>query len=174
MTAARAPETLTTARLQGARITADDRPFYRALWQDPEVTRTLGGPRTLAQIDAKIDRLVAMWPDQGFGVYTLREGDVARGYAGLAPTAAGGHASVEILYGFAPAVWRRGLATEVAGALVHLALDVLALPEVCGFTWTENAGSRRVLERAGLIHRFDFVLADLPHRYYSLSRSSRD
>ncbi|MCY1067333.1 GNAT family N-acetyltransferase [Nannocystis sp. RBIL2] len=172
MTAVRAPETLTTARLRGARITADDGPFYRAVWQDPAVAATLGGPRTLAQIDAKIDRLLAMWPDRGYGVYTLREGDVACGYAGLAPTDAGGRESVEILYGFAPQVWRRGLATEAAIALVHLALAALRLPEVCGFTWTENLGSRRVLERAGLVYRFDFERADLPHRYYSLSRAS--
>jgi len=166
----RAPETLTTARLRGDRITEADRPLYRALWQDPDVARTLGGPRSPAQIDAKVDRLLAMWPQHGFGVYTLREGDLACGYAGLAPTDAGERDCVEILYGFAPAVWRRGLATEVARALVHLALDVLALPEVCGFTWTENAGSRRVLERAGLVYRFDFERADLPHRYYSLAR----
>ncbi|WAS93560.1 GNAT family N-acetyltransferase [Nannocystis punicea] len=171
MTVPRAPETLTTARLRGARIAEGDRPFYRAVWQDPDVARTLGGPRTLAQIDAKIDRLVAMWSHDGFGVYTLREGDVACGYAGLAPTDAGGYESVEVLYGFVPTAWRRGLAAEVACALVNLALGELALPEVCGFTWAENLGSRRVLERAGLIHRFDFVRADLPHRYYSLSGS---
>jgi RimJ/RimL family protein N-acetyltransferase len=169
----RAPETLTTARLRGARITAADRSLYRALWQHPDVVRTLGGPRSLAQIDAKIDRLVAMWQERGFGVYTLREGDSACGYAGLAPTDAGGRDSVEILYGFAPSVWRRGLATEVARELVRLALDVLGLPEVCGFTWTENTGSRRVLERAGLVYRFDFERADLPHRYYSLARDGR-
>nr|WP_263429839.1 GNAT family N-acetyltransferase [Nannocystis pusilla] len=164
---------MTTARLRGARITAGDRPLYRALWQDPDVVRTLGGPRSPAQIDAKIDRLVAMWRERGFGVYTLREGDCDCGYAGLAPTDAGGRDSVEILYGFPPTVWRRGLATEVATELVRLALDVLGLPEVCGFTWTENTGSRRVLERAGLVYRFDFDRADLPHRYYSLTRDGR-
>jgi RimJ/RimL family protein N-acetyltransferase len=169
-----APATLTTARLHGARITAEDRPLYRALWQDPAVVRTLGGPRTLAQIDAKIDRLVAMWRSAGFGVYTLREGDVACGYAGLAPTDAGGRDSVEILYGFAPTVWRRGLATEAARALVELALGGLGLPEVCGFTWTENLGSRRVLELAGLVYRFEFVRADLPHRYYSRTRAEAE
>nr|WP_276599007.1 GNAT family N-acetyltransferase [Nannocystis sp. SCPEA4] len=159
--------------MRGIRITAADRPLYRALWQEPDVVRTLGGPRSLAQIDAKIDRLVAMWQERGFGVYTLREGDCDCGYAGLAPTDAGGRDSVEVLYGFAPAVWRRGLATEVATELVRLALDVLALPEVCGFTWTENTGSRRVLERAGLVYRFEFERAELPHRYYSLARDGR-
>lgn len=167
---ARAPETWTTPRLVGTRVVEAERGLYRWLWQDPDVVRTLGGPRTLAQIDAKVDRLLALWQERGFGVYTLREGDVACGYAGLAPTDAGGRDSVEILYGFAPAVWRRGLATEAARGLVDVALDVLGLPEVCAFTWTENAGSRRVIEKAGLVHRFDFVRADLPHRYYSRSR----
>lgn len=157
---------LHTPRLRGAAIAEPDRAFYRAIWQDPAVVRTLGGPRTLAQIDAKIDRLIAAWR-RGPGVYTLRprDGGDPWGYAGLAPTDAGGRDSTEILYGLLPAAWGRGLATEAARALVDLALGTLALPEVCGFTWTENRGSRRVLERAGLTYRFSFERADLPHHY---------
>lgn len=162
-----APRELHTPRLTGAAIVEADRAFYRAIWQDPDVVRTLGGPRTLAQIDAKIDRLIAAW-HQGPGVFTLRPrgGDAPCGYAGLAPTDAGGRDSTEILYGFLPTAWGRGLATEAARALVTLALDALALPEVCAFTWTENRGSRRVLEKAGLTYQFSFERADLPHRYY--------
>lgn len=163
----RAPEHLVTARLTGAPIAAAERAFYRAIWQDPAVVRTLGGPRPLAVIDAKVDRLCAQWHERGHGVYTLRDQDGRPcGYAGLAPTDAGGRDSVEILYGLVPAAWGRGLATEVARALVDVALGPLALPEVCGFTWTENLGSRRVLEKAGLRFAFEFVRADLPHRYY--------
>lgn len=161
-----APDLLTTPRLSCQRIAADDRDFYRAIWQEPEVVRALGGPRSLAQIDAKIDRLIAAWDAHGFGVYTLRRGGERCGYAGLLPTDAAGRDSVEVLYGFMPSAWRQGLATEAARALVRLALGELALPEVCGFTWIENLGSQRVLERAGLTYTLDFIRADLPHRYY--------
>lgn len=169
----RAPEDLLTARLSGARVAEADRPLYRAWWQDPEVARRLGGSRTLAEIDAKFDRLRAHWHERGFGVYTLREGEVACGYAGLAATDAGGRESVEILYGFAPAAWGRGLATEAARALVEVAFTALELPEVCAFTWTENVGSQRVIAKAGLVYRFEFTRAGLPHYYYSLTRGSR-
>lgn len=161
---------LVTARLAGAPIAASDLAFYRAIWQDAAVVRTLGGPASVARIDAKVERLVAGWAAHGFGVYTLREGEVACGYAGLAPTDAGGRDSVEILYGFMPPWWGRGLATEVARALVEVALGELELPEVCGFTWTDNLGSRRVLEKAGLTYAFDFERAGLPHRYYLRGR----
>lgn len=163
----RAPETLVTPRLVGTPIAAGERAFYRAIWQDPAVSRTLGGPRPLAVIDRKIDLLCARWAEHGYGVYTLRALDQAPcGYAGLAPTRTGGRDSVEVLYGFLPAAWGRGLATEVASALVDVALGALALPEVCGFTWTENLASQRVLVKAGLALQFEFVHADLPHRYY--------
>lgn len=163
-----APDRIVTARLVGERITADDRAFYRAIWQEPAVVRTLGGPRPRDVIDARVERQVAAWALHGFGMYTLREagGREPCGYAGLAPTQTGGRSSVEVLYGFLPAVWRRGLASEAAQALVALGRGPLALPEVCGFTWIENVGSQRVLESAGLVHAFDFEHVGLPHRYY--------
>lgn len=162
-----APELLTSAHLVGTPIVAAEREFYRTIWQDPDVVRTLGGPRPLAVIDAKVDRLCDRWRSLGYGVYTLREpGGAPCGYAGLAPTDAGGRDSVEILYGFLPAVWGRGLATEVAHALVDVAFGPLGLPEVCAFTWTENRGSQRVIEKAGLVYQFDFEQVGLPHRYY--------
>lgn len=161
-----APEAFLIPRLSALRIAPADRPFYRALWQDPEVARAMGGARSLAQIDAKVDRLIAAWDTDGFGVYTLLRAGERCGYAGLAPTAAAGRDSVEVLYGLLPSAWGQGLATEAARALVRLALADLGLPEVCGYTWAENLGSQRVLERAGLSHTLDFVCVGLPHRYY--------
>ncbi len=45
---------LHTPRLRGAAIAEPDRAFYRAIWQDPAVVRTLGGPRTLAHYANKV------------------------------------------------------------------------------------------------------------------------
>lgn len=56
---------------------------------------------------------------------------------------------VEVGYYFDPAAWGRGYATELVAACTSLADDVLGLPEVRAFARSENAGSRRVLEKAG-------------------------
>ena len=46
--------------------------------------------------------------------------------------------------------WGRGLATEGARALVRLAFTELGTREIVATTMAVNAGSRRVLEKAGL------------------------
>lgn len=130
----RAPETLVTARLSGARVAESDRPLYRAWWQDPEVARTLGGPRPLAELDARFDRLRAHWQEHGFGVYTVRAGAVAC-----------------VLYGLAPAAWGRGLATEAARAVIHAAFEADAnLNRIRAVADSRNLASMRVLEKAGM------------------------
>ncbi len=56
---------------------------------------------------------------------------------------------VEVGYFFHPALRDNGYATELMVACVSLADDTLRLPEVKAFARPENAGSRRVLEKAG-------------------------
>lgn len=56
---------------------------------------------------------------------------------------------VELGYYFDSTAWGKGYATELAVACTSLADDVLGLPEVRAFARPENAGSRRVLEKAG-------------------------
>jgi RimJ/RimL family protein N-acetyltransferase len=55
---------------------------------------------------------------------------------------------VEVGFFFHPDVWGLGYATELVGMCVDLA-DRLKLPEVRAFARPANAGSRRVLEKAG-------------------------
>lgn len=56
---------------------------------------------------------------------------------------------VELGYWFTPACWGQGYASELAAAAVAFADDELRLPELRAFARPENAGSRRVLEKAG-------------------------
>lgn len=58
---------------------------------------------------------------------------------------------VEVGYYFDSAAWGHGFATELVAAAVSLADDILRLPEVRAFARPENAGSRRVLEKAGFV-----------------------
>ena len=57
---------------------------------------------------------------------------------------------VEVLYGIAPAHWGRGLATEVAFAVLRYGFEEAGLGHILGIADKENAASRRVLEKIGM------------------------
>jgi ribosomal-protein-alanine N-acetyltransferase len=73
---------------------------------------------------------------------------------------------VEIGYGFQPAYWGRGLATEIAAACVRYGFDMLDLPSVVGVTVPHNTRSRRVLEKVGMAYERDVLLGEVPHVLY--------
>jgi ribosomal-protein-alanine N-acetyltransferase len=56
---------------------------------------------------------------------------------------------VEIGYFFHPEVWGKGYASEMVAACMAIADHMLRLPEINAFAHPDNAGSRRVLEKAG-------------------------
>ena len=57
-------------------------------------------------------------------------------------------------YRLLPQFWGRGYATEGARALVAKAFTDLGADRVVATTMTVNVGSRRVLEKAGLVRTF--------------------
>ncbi|MBR0651652.1 GNAT family N-acetyltransferase [Roseomonas terrae] len=60
---------------------------------------------------------------------------------------------VEVGYFFHPETWGRGYASELLAACLVEADGALKLPEISAFAHPENAGSRRVLEKAGFRQR---------------------
>ena len=56
---------------------------------------------------------------------------------------------VEVAYFFHPVAWGQGYASEMVAACTSVADHALRLPEVRAFAHPANAGSRRVLEKAG-------------------------
>jgi RimJ/RimL family protein N-acetyltransferase len=70
------------------------------------------------------------------------------GSAGLDPSP--DHRRFELGYMYAPWSWGRGIATEVAHALVLVAFNKLDADEVFAHAVGENRASCRVLEKAGL------------------------
>ena len=55
----------------------------------------------------------------------------------------------EVGYHFDPAAWGQGYASELVAACIDVADGTLRLPEVTAFAHAGNAGSRRVLQKAG-------------------------
>jgi [ribosomal protein S5]-alanine N-acetyltransferase len=63
-----------------------------------------------------------------------------------------------------------GLATEAAEASMAWGFGEVGLDEVVSFTLTDNAASRRVMEKLGMRYDRDFERHGLPHVLYRLSR----
>jgi RimJ/RimL family protein N-acetyltransferase len=170
----RAAAELETPRARGRRPSPADLDELAALWGDPRVGATLAGVRSREQSGAALQSFLTQWELRGFGpwIFRMRDSGAFAGYCGLRDTEVSGGGGVELLYALRPELHGKGLATELAQAVVACAFDVLGLPELVCFTQPTNAASRRVMEKAGFRYERDVVHAGLPHVFYRRSRSS--
>jgi microcystin degradation protein MlrC/RimJ/RimL family protein N-acetyltransferase len=173
-TAAPGPE-LRTARLRLRPFTPADGPAHLALYQDPEVTRHLGGgPFVGAEIEARssrtVDKFVRHWAEKGFGVFAVEERETGRflGQCGLNTIDELGE--VEVLYALERAAWGRGLATEAARAALAYGFGEAGLSRIVAVTRPDHVRSRRVLEKLGLHYERDVHIFGLAAVLYSAVR----
>jgi RimJ/RimL family protein N-acetyltransferase len=155
---------LETERLALRQFAESDADNLLALERDAEVMRHLGR-KPLADAEACRRHIVSSvlpYYDRpgGHGVWAVLEKTSGEfiGVCSLKPAldaryAAGmGFAAgeVEIGFGLRHSSWGRGYATEVVRALVHRALGEMTAQSVVASVSVANAGSIRVLEKAGL------------------------
>ncbi|RZK98993.1 MAG: N-acetyltransferase, partial [Hymenobacter sp.] len=57
----------------------------------------------------------------------------------------------DIGYRFLPRYWGQGYGSEAAQAWLTQGIDTLGLPRICAYADAENIGSRRILEKIGLV-----------------------
>lgn len=160
---------LVTRRLDLRQFTEADVDHLLELDADPAVMRYLGPVRSRAEIVSDVlPRLLSSYgPRQGFGTWaaeTLDDGAFV-GWFGLRPVAPAATAMVHwadaprdtgvasLGYRLRRAAWGSGYATEGALALVRYAFASLNVRELVATTMAVNAGSRHVLEKAGLEYR---------------------
>lgn len=154
-----------TARLTAERLVPEHRDDLRRMDADERFMAMLGGVRDEAGTLAYLDRNLAHWEAHGHGLYMLRDratGAMA-GRAVIRHLDVEGSDEVEIGYGFLPAWWGRGLATEIARACGDLGLGRLGLESVVAVTLPEHRASQRVMTKAGLRYERDVIHADLRH-----------
>ena len=96
--------------------------------------------------------------EDGYAPWTalLAESGRVVGWGGLGKDPAEPQWGAEVAYFLDPAVWGRGLATEIVSASLDHAFDDVGLDEVGAFARPANAASLRVLEKCGF-ERFQFV-----------------
>ena len=125
----------------------------------------LGGVRDEAGTLVYLEQNLKHWDDHGFGMWMLREAATTAviGRAIVRHLDVEGVDEVEVGYGFMPAYWGRGLATEIARACIRIGRDQLGLDALVAITRPVNAASRRVMVKAGLVYDRDIIHAGVPH-----------
>ena len=165
---------LRTARLRLRPFTEADGPVHLALYQDPEVTRQLGGgPFVDDQIAARsrraVEKFVRHWAEKGYGVFAVEDLATGRflGQCGLNTIDELGE--IEVLYALERAAWGRGLATEAARAALAYGFDEAGLPRIVAVTRPEHTRSRHVLEKLGMRYERDVDVFGIHAVLYALT-----
>ena len=138
---------LTAERLNGSHL-AD----LVALHLDAEVSRYLGGVRTLDVTKTYLATNMAHWDQHGFGLWVMRKQDGAFvGRGGIRHILVDDVDEIEILYAYKREVWGQGFASEIAAAMTNIGLSHFKLPSLIGIVNVGNVASRRVLEKANYV-----------------------
>jgi ribosomal-protein-alanine N-acetyltransferase len=164
--------TFRTDRLIAERLRFEDLDELCRMHRDPRVMATLGGLRSAAQTQQFLRDNLRHWAQHGYGLWTFRSQADGRfvGRGGLRHVHVGGRDEVELAYALMAAFWGRGLATEMAKALVTVAFEPLGMADIVAFTLATNLASRRVMEKVGFQFERDLAHAGLPHVLYRITR----
>ncbi|MFO0675533.1 MAG: GNAT family N-acetyltransferase [Polyangiaceae bacterium] len=145
---------LVTVRLVLAPIGPEDLDDVARVFADPEATWDYpNGPWTRDECVALVGRMRAMQSDRGYSYFgaRLRENGRFVGFTGLLDQRIAGRDELEIGYRFAHEAWGRGYAVEAARALRDTAFGTLPVDRIVSIIRPDNARSRRVAERNGMV-----------------------
>ncbi|MEM9659682.1 MAG: GNAT family N-acetyltransferase [Planctomycetota bacterium] len=141
---------VTTPRLRLRRLAQGDRQAFQQIVTSAEATRFTGGTMQPQQADLRFNELLRGASGKlpaVRAVQLIATGETI-GHCGLFEGA--GETSCELGIFLLPQHWSQGYATEVARALIDVALSVCGLESVRASVDSDHAASRRVLEKAGM------------------------
>ncbi|GAA4103152.1 GNAT family N-acetyltransferase [Streptomyces sp. NPDC001251] len=147
---------LETDRLVLRAFTEADADRLFALDNDPDVMRFINGGRPVSREAIRtrtMPRLLRDYPcfgTRGYWAAQEKGTGVFLGWFEFRPLDAHSPAVVELGYRLNRAAWGRGHATEGSRALIREGFTALGVSRVTANTMAVNAGSRRVMEKAGL------------------------
>ena len=144
---------LATARLHFRPWCREDLDALHQLWTDPDVRRYLLDNQVISreQSGEFIDAAAASWTRTGLGMCSIaaQGSHEIIGFAGLHWLREDSR-EAELKYGFAPAQWGQGLATEASVAVLRDGFDRVQLDHIWASTDPPNTASIRVMERLGM------------------------
>ena len=167
--------TLRTERLVLRPWRKSDLEPFAALNADHVVMEHFAHPLTAAETADFVSRIEDRFATSGWGLWAVEVTDRAPfiGYVGLWPADHVEPGAVEVGWRLAHGAWGHGYAPEAAAEVLRFGFEDVGLEEIVSFTTTDNANSRRVMEKIGL-HRepsrdFDHPRVD-PGRHPHLVR----
>ena len=123
------------------------------LFIDAEVQKYLSpeNRRTREQMRITLQNLIRHWKERGFGLWCVskKRDNKMLGYCGFQYFDQ--TSDREILFAFFKDFWGKGFATEAADACLKFGFEKLLFERVFAATHPENAASRCVLEKIGMV-----------------------
>jgi len=159
----------------------EDRHGFVEMNRDPGVRKYFPGLLTPEESLSEMTRIKQHWDTHGFGPWAL---DVRGDFAGIlglkwVPPDMPFAPAVELLYRLIPRFWGQGFATEGSLAALEFGFCELHLDTMVAFAVEANTGSRRVMEKVGMVYAGDFDHPSIPelrplrrHVLYSLKRAN--
>jgi RimJ/RimL family protein N-acetyltransferase len=130
----------------------DDVDAVVAMYENPKVMRWIpGGAGERSRTEKFVMRMIEKHERRDLCIYPvlLKENDRIIGHCGLNHLEQG--PEVEIAYLIDEPYWRRGLATEMAGAVLARAFATMDLNRIVAVAFPENTGSIAVMKRIGML-----------------------
>jgi RimJ/RimL family protein N-acetyltransferase len=147
---------LETARLVIRTFEARDAGAWLAMATDPEVTRFLPpaprSDRTMELAQRVIGERQAMERELGHAMWAVEEKTTGMfvGQCGLRPVDEGAGPEIDLAYHYTRASWNKWYGTEAVIAVLAHGLGPVGLDAIMAVVVPENAGSWRVMEKAGM------------------------
>lgn len=142
--------TLETERLVMRGPAADDFAAYQAFYDVSDITvGGYRGNRSHAEVRAILDRDIAHWVANGFGIFMLCDKANGAIYGGAGLSHPDDWPSHELTWWLMPQARGTGIATEASRAVISWGYDVLGWPRVETHMRDENLPARQLAERLG-------------------------
>src|SRR5215831_485266 len=150
--------------------------FAKSLWGDPDVMTFLGGPLSDEKVYEKMRTEMACLDKNGiqyWPVFEKQTGEFA-GCCGLRPWAYTPPEGHELGFHLVKMKWGRGLAFEVAAAVVKHAFETLQLSTLRAGHHPDHVNSKKILLRLGFESADEvfYKPTGLMHPTYTLRKSA--
>jgi ribosomal-protein-alanine N-acetyltransferase len=163
---------LDTARLRLRPYRDSDLDALHRLWTDPDVRRYLWDDKVIDRqvADETMRASIACTAEHGFGHWAVCPAgeDELIGFCGL--KFVDDTPEVELMYGFHPPHWGRGLATEAGCTMLRFGFEEMRFARVYAITDAPNTASAAVMQRLGMTFEKRFEHHGLDSVRYVITR----
>ncbi|PYS49375.1 MAG: N-acetyltransferase [Acidobacteria bacterium] len=161
-----------TERVQLRMFRPEDLDDLSRIFADPDVVRHIGTgqPALRAETEFALKSIIRHWDRHGFGRWAAvyKPTQELIGYCGLRSF----NGAPELVYLLSKDYWGKGLATEMARAVLSYGFEEKQFERIIAMTKLDNHASQRVMRKIGMTYERNATICDMQVVCYSLSRDS--